>query len=322
MKGAISFKQVSKIFPPDTHAITDVNLDITEGEFMTVVGPSGCGKSTLLRMVAGLESPTSGKIEIFGKDAKKLLPQDRDLGMVFQNYALFPHLSVFDNIAYGLKVRHQSLPEIHQKVDRVAQKLEIADTLKRKPHQLSGGQRQRVALGRLLARDPGIHLFDEPLGNLDPQFRTGMRAELARLHQENPKSTLYVTHDQAEAMTLGHRICVLCNGRVLQIGTPEQIYQEPAHRFVATFLVLPVPSALMEELKDLLQGRLNLLLDRLGFLCLNLVYPTDPLPLGSDQKTGRYHRPKTARFVATPNGWKTSGITAWSNWQLRVSIFS
>jgi ABC-type sugar transport system ATPase subunit len=239
MKGAISFKQVSKIFPPDTHAITDVNLDITEGEFMTVVGPSGCGKSTLLRMVAGLESPTSGKIEIFGKDAKKLLPQDRNLGMVFQNYALFPHLSVFENIAYGLKVRHQSLPEIHQKVDRVAQKLEIADTLKRKPHQLSGGQRQRVALGRLLARDPGIHLFDEPLGNLDPQFRTGMRAELARLHQENPKSTLYVTHDQAEAMTLGHRICVLRNGRVLQIGTPEQIYQEPAHRFVATFFGSP-----------------------------------------------------------------------------------
>ena len=207
-------------------------------------------------------------------------------------------------------------------MDRVAQKLEIADTLKRKPHQLSGGQRQRVALGRLLARDPGIHLFDEPLGNLDPQFRTGMRAELARLHQENPKSTLYVTHDQAEAMTLGHRICVLHNGRVYRLARPNKFTRNQLIDLWLLFLVLPVPSALMEELKDPLQGRLNLLLDRLGFLCLNLVYPRDPLPLGSDQKTGRYHRPKTARFVATPNGWKTSGITAWSNWQLRVSIFS
>lgn len=239
MKGAISFKQVCKIFPPDTHALKDINLEIAEGEFMTVVGPSGCGKTTLLRMVAGLEQPTSGRIEIFGEDAKMLSPQDRDLGMVFQNYALFPHLSVFENIAYGLKVRHLSLPEINQKVDRVAQKLEITDTLKRKPHQLSGGQKQRVALGRLLARDPKIHLFDEPLGNLDPQFRTGMRVELARLHQENPKSTLYVTHDQTEAMTLGHRICVLQDGQVLQTGTPDEIYNQPAHRFVAEFFGTP-----------------------------------------------------------------------------------
>ena len=171
MKGAISFKEVSKIFPPDTHALKDINLEIAEGEFMAVVGPSGCGKTTLLRMVAGLEHPTSGKIEIFGEDAKMLSPQDRDLGLVFQNYALFPHLSVFENIAYGLKIRHLSFPEINQKVDRVAQKLEITDTLERKPHQLSGGQKQRVALGRLLARDPKIHLFDEPLGNLDPQIR-------------------------------------------------------------------------------------------------------------------------------------------------------
>ena len=239
MKGAISFKEVSKIFPPDTHALKDINLEIAEGEFMAVVGPSGCGKTTLLRMVAGLEHPTSGKIEIFGEDAKMLSPQDRDLGMVFQNYALFPHLSVFENIAYGLKIRHLSLPEINQIVDRVAQKLEITDTLKRKPHQLSGGQKQRVALGRLLARDPKIHLFDEPLGNLDPQFRTGMRAELARLHQENPRSTLYVTHDQTEAMTLGHRICVLQDGQVLQTGTPDEIYNQPAHRFVAEFFGTP-----------------------------------------------------------------------------------
>jgi len=239
MSSAISFNQVSKTFPPNVHALQSINLEVAEGEFLVVVGPSGCGKSTLLRLVAGLENQTHGSIDIFGKDSGQLAPQERDLGMVFQNYALFPHLSVFDNMAYGLQVRRESAPEIRNKVEGIAQKLEILEFLRRKPSQLSGGQRQRVALGRLLARDPKIHLFDEPLGNLDPQFRAGMRSELARLHQERPRTTIYVTHDQAEAMTLGQRICVLRKGEVLQVGTPEEIYDLPAHRFVAEFFGSP-----------------------------------------------------------------------------------
>jgi sn-glycerol 3-phosphate transport system ATP-binding protein len=237
--GAITFSQVCKVFPPKTNALQDIELDIQRGEIMVIVGPSGCGKTTLLRLVAGLEHTTSGEILISGKNANVLDPVERDVGMVFQNYALFPHLSVFDNIAYGLKVRKESQPEIRQKVERVSKKLEIQELLKRKPHQLSGGQRQRVALARLLARDPKIHLFDEPMGNLDPQFRIGMRSELAHLYAENPRTCIYVTHDQAEAMTLGHRICVLREGQVLQIGTPDEIYNQPAHRFVSEFFGTP-----------------------------------------------------------------------------------
>ncbi len=239
MSSAISFNQVTKVFPPKTTALDSIDLEVKEGEFMVVVGPSGCGKSTLLRLIAGLDEPSSGQILINGKDAKFMEPIQRDVGMVFQNYALFPHLSVFDNIAYGLKIRKESQPEIRQKVETVARKLDIQELLKRKPNQLSGGQRQRVALGRLLARDPKIHLFDEPMGNLDPQFRTAMRAELAHLHAESPRTCVYVTHDQAEAMTLGQRICVLRNGQILQIGTPDEIYNQPAHRFVAEFFGSP-----------------------------------------------------------------------------------
>jgi ABC-type sugar transport system ATPase subunit len=239
MSNAISFKGVSKVFPGGTHALRDIHFEVNEGEFMVVVGPSGCGKSTLLRLIAGLESQSSGQIDLFGKNADNLPPQQRDLGMVFQNYALFPHLSVFDNIAYGLKIRRESGPEIRQKVDSVARKLDILELLKRKPHQLSGGQRQRVALGRLLARNPKIHLFDEPLGNLDPQFRSVLRTELFELHRESSRTTVYVTHDQAEAMTLGQRICVLRKGQVLQTGSPDEIYNQPAHRFVAEFFGSP-----------------------------------------------------------------------------------
>jgi ABC-type sugar transport system ATPase subunit len=239
MSKAISFKEVSKEFPGGTHALRDINFEVNEGEFMVVVGPSGCGKSTILRLIAGLESQSSGQIDLFGKNAGDLSPQQRDLGMVFQNYALFPHLSVFDNIAYGLKIRRESGPEIRQKVDFVARKLDILELLQRKPHQLSGGQRQRVALGRLLARNPKIHLFDEPLGNLDPQFRSGLRTELYELHRDSSRTTVYVTHDQAEAMTLGQKVCVLRKGQVLQIGSPEEIYNHPTHRFVAEFFGSP-----------------------------------------------------------------------------------
>ncbi len=276
MSNAISFSQVDKVFPPMVHALRGLNLEIGENEFMVVVGPSGCGKSTLLRLIAGLEEPTGGSIHLHGKDASKMAPQDRDLGLVFQNYALFPHLSAFENMAYGLKARRESEPEIRKKVHTVAQKLDIADLLKRKPHQLSGGQRQRVALGRLLARDPRIHLFDEPLGNLDPQFRTSMRDELARLHREAPRTSVYVTHDQAEAMCLGQRICVLREGEVLQVGTPGEIYDSPTHRFTAEFFGSPGACSL--------HGRIERMNDHsLSFLSesLNLPLAKKDLPTGS-----------------------------------------
>jgi len=276
MSNAISFSQVDKVFPPMVHALRGLDLEIGENEFMVVVGPSGCGKSTLLRLIAGLEEPTGGTIHLHGKDASKMAPQDRDLGLVFQNYALFPHLSAFENMAYGLKARRESEPEIRQKVHTVAQKLDIADLLKRKPHQLSGGQRQRVALGRLLARNPRIHLFDEPLGNLDPQFRTSMRNELARLHREAPRTSVYVTHDQGEAMCLGQRICVLREGEVLQVGTPGEIYDSPTHRFTAEFFGSPGACSL--------HGRIERMNDHsLSFLSesLNLPLTGKNLPTGS-----------------------------------------
>ncbi len=239
MSCAISFQKVEKIFPPDVCALENINLDVADGERLVVVGPSGCGKSTLLRLVSGLEDLSKGSIHLFGKDCRGTPPGKRDIGMVFQNYALFPHLSAYENMAYGLRLRKESSYDIGKKIKEVAQNLSISELLQRKPHELSGGQRQRVALGRLLARDPKIHLFDEPLGNLDPQFRLGMRSELARLHEENPRPSLYVTHDQAEAMTLGQRICVLLDGQILQTGTPEEIYNTPNHRFVAQFFGSP-----------------------------------------------------------------------------------
>jgi multiple sugar transport system ATP-binding protein len=276
MSNAISFTQVDKVFPPMVHALRGLNLEIGENEFMVVVGPSGCGKSTLLRLIAGLEEPTAGSIHLHGKNASKLAPQERDLGLVFQNYALFPHLTAFDNMAYGLKARHEPEQEISQKVDTVAQKLNITDFLKRKPHQLSGGQRQRVALGRLLARDPRIHLFDEPLGNLDPQFRTSMRTELARLHREAPRTSVYVTHDQAEAMCLGQRICVLREGKILQVGTPEDIYDSPSHRFTAEFFGSPGACSLHGEIKKMND-------DSLSFISKYITLPLTErdLPIGS-----------------------------------------
>jgi ABC-type sugar transport system ATPase subunit len=239
MSCAISFQKVEKIFPPDVCALQNINLDVADGERLVVVGPSGCGKSTLLRLVSGLDDLSNGSIHLFGKDCRGTPPGKRDIGMVFQNYALFPHLSAYENMAYGLRLRKESSYDIGKKIKEVAQNLSISELLQRKPHELSGGQRQRVALGRLLARDPKIHLFDEPLGNLDPQFRLGMRSELARLHEENPRPSLYVTHDQAEAMTLGQRICVLLDGQILQTGTPEEIYNTPNHRFVAQFMGSP-----------------------------------------------------------------------------------
>jgi len=276
MSSAISFQSVEKTFSPNVRALDNINLEVNEGERVVVVGPSGCGKSTLLRLVSGLEYLSGGLIHLFGKDARELAPGKRGVGMVFQNYALFPHLTSFDNMAYGLKARKRSQSEIRNKVEEVAKKLQVLDLLKRKPHQLSGGQRQRIALGRLLARDPKIHLFDEPLGNLDPQFRQEMRSELARLHSENPRTSLYVTHDQAEAMTLGQKICVLHEGEIIQTGTPDEIYSTPNHRFVAQFFGSPGADCIHGKIERNAQD-----LPEFVFHSFRLPIPRKDLPNGS-----------------------------------------
>src|SRR5882672_785040 len=216
-----------------------VSINIDKGEFVVIVGPSGCGKSTLLRMVAGLEEITGGEIAIDGRVVNNLEPKDRDIAMVFQNYALYPHMNVYDNMAYGLKIRGMSKQEIDDRVREAGKILELGALLERKPRQLSGGQRQRVAMGRAIVRHPKVFLFDEPLSNLDAKLRVQMRFELQKLHRRLGVTSLYVTHDQVEAMTLGQRIIVMNAGRAEQIGTPAQIYANPATTFVASFMGSP-----------------------------------------------------------------------------------
>jgi sn-glycerol 3-phosphate transport system ATP-binding protein len=216
-----------------------VSMSIDEGEFVVIVGPSGCGKSTLLRMVAGLEEITGGEIAIAGRVVNQLEPKDRDIAMVFQNYALYPHMNVYDNMAYGLKIRGMPKEEIDSRVRDAGKILELGALLDRKPRQLSGGQRQRVAMGRAIVRHPKVFLFDEPLSNLDAKLRVQMRLELQKLHRRLGVTSLYVTHDQVEAMTLGQRIIVMNAGRAEQIGTPAQIYASPATAFVASFIGSP-----------------------------------------------------------------------------------
>ena len=223
----------------ETHAVKDVNLEIRDREFVVLVGPSGCGKTTTLRMVAGLEDITSGEIRIDEKVVNDLPPMDRDIAMVFQNYALYPHMSVYDNMAFGLKMRKFSRDEIEKRVRRSAEILGIQELLERRPRQLSGGQRQRVALGRAIVRDPRVFLFDEPLSNLDAKLRVQMRVELKRLHHRLETTAIYVTHDQVEAMTLGDRVVVMKDGLVQQVGEPLELYGKPANRFVASFIGSP-----------------------------------------------------------------------------------
>jgi multiple sugar transport system ATP-binding protein len=223
----------------DVHAVKDVNLDIRDREFVVLVGPSGCGKTTTLRMVAGLETITSGRILIDDILVNGLPPMDRDIAMVFQNYALYPHMSVFDNMAFGLKMRKFDKSDITKRVREVADILGIHDHLKRKPRQLSGGQRQRVALGRAIVRHPRVFLFDEPLSNLDAKLRVQMRVELKKLHDQLGTTAIYVTHDQVEAMTLGDRVVVMRDGWVQQIGEPMELYNQPVNRFVAGFIGSP-----------------------------------------------------------------------------------
>jgi ABC-type sugar transport system ATPase subunit len=235
----VSFHEVRKVFPGGTIAVDDLTCTVGDGEFIVLVGPSGCGKTTALRMVAGLEEPTSGAIAIGGDVVNGMPPRDRDIAMVFQSYALYPHKSVFENLAFGLRQHRVPKAEIVRRVKEVGSLLGLEELLARKPAQLSGGQRQRVAMGRALARDPRVYLLDEPLSNLDAQLRTHLRADLKHLHQRFPTTAIYVTHDQVEAMTLGDRIAVMNSGRLLQLGTPQEIYRHPANVFVAGFIGSP-----------------------------------------------------------------------------------
>ena len=235
----IRLEQVGKVYDGDVRAVDDVSLTIESGEFMVLVGPSGCGKSTLLRMIAGLEEVTEGEIWIGDREVARLAPRDRDIAMVFQNYALYPHMSVAKNLGYGLKVRKTPKDEIDRRVEEVARLLGLQDLLQRRPGALSGGQRQRVAMGRAIVREPAAFLMDEPLSNLDAKLRVDMRAELARLHDRLGITTVYVTHDQVEAMTLGSRVAVMRDGTVQQVDTPQSLYREPVNLFVAAFIGSP-----------------------------------------------------------------------------------
>ncbi len=236
---AIELDHVTKVFGDDVVAVDDVSLRIEDGEFLVLVGPSGCGKSTLLRMLAGLEEVTAGTVRIDGQDVTDLAPRHRDIAMVFQSYALYPHMTVRENLGYGLKVRRAPKAEARERVAEVAAMLGLEELLERKPAQLSGGQRQRVAMGRAIVRQPRAFLMDEPLSNLDAKLRVGMRASLAQLHARLGVTTIYVTHDQTEAMTLGQRVAVLRDGAVIQVDRPQELYGRPRNVFVAAFIGAP-----------------------------------------------------------------------------------
>jgi sn-glycerol 3-phosphate transport system ATP-binding protein len=255
---SIDFKDIRKSFGK-TEVVHGIDVAIRDGEFIVIVGPSGCGKSTLLRVVAGLETISSGEIAIGGKRVNELEPMDRNIAMVFQNYALYPHMTVFDNMAYGLKIARTPKPEIAERVAAVAKMLQLEDFLKRKPRELSGGQRQRVAMGRAIVRKPQVFLFDEPLSNLDAKLRVQMRLEIKGLQQQLGVTSLYVTHDQVEAMTLADRMIVMNAGRAEQIGAPLEVYARPATRFVAGFIGSPpmnfVSPAIFASLPETMRGR-------------------------------------------------------------------
>src|SRR5436190_798285 len=235
----IEIEHVSKVFAGDVYAVNDVSLRIDDGEFMVLVGPSGCGKSPLLRSIAGLEEVSAGRIVIGGRDVTDAAPRDRDIAMVFQSYALYPHMTVRQNLGYGLKVRKTAKDETARRVEEVARMLGLEELLDRRPAALSGGQRQRVAMGRAIVREPAAFLLDEPLSNLDAKLRTTMRAELSRLHERLGVTTVYVTHDQVEAMTLGQRVAVLRDGVVQQFDAPQELFRRPVNLFVAAFIGSP-----------------------------------------------------------------------------------
>ena len=245
---SLEFDDVSKIFGTSVWAVRDLTLTVRDGEFVVLVGPSGCGKTTALRMLAGLEQITAGEIRIGGVRVNDVPPRDRDIAMVFQNYALYPHMNVYDNIGYGLKVRRVPKAERRVRIEHAAAILGLTEQLKRKPRQLSGGQRQRVAMGRAIVRQPQAFLMDEPLSNLDARLRVQMRTEIARLQRELGVTTVYVTHDQVEAMTMADRVAVLRGGVLQQLDTPQRVYADPANLFVATFIGSPAMNVVEGEL--------------------------------------------------------------------------
>ncbi len=278
---SVRFDSVGKVYAPGSRALCDFSLDIEDGEFVVLVGPSGCGKSTTLRILAGLEEPTEGRVYIDGVDITDTEPSKRDIAMVFQNYALYPHMSVFDNMAFSLKMKKASKDSIKEAVEDAADILGISDYLGRKPRELSGGQRQRVAVGRAIVRHPKVFLFDEPLSNLDAKLRVQMRNELSRLHSRLKATMIYVTHDQAEAMTLGDRIVVLKDGFIQQVAPPLKVYDDPVNRFVAGFIGSPAMNFLACRVAS---GRLSAMGADLGGVsvpdgCYTMgIRPEDVLP--------------------------------------------
>ncbi|NLP62886.1 sn-glycerol-3-phosphate import ATP-binding protein UgpC [Paraburkholderia sacchari] len=292
---ALKLDGVRKSYDGKHTVLHSVSLDVADGEFVVLVGPSGCGKSTLLRMVAGLESLTGGTISIGERVVNTLEPKDRDIAMVFQNYALYPHMSVAQNMAYGLKIRGIERALIEPRVANAAKILELDKLLDRRPRDLSGGQRQRVAMGRAIVREPSVFLFDEPLSNLDAKLRVQMRFEIQRLHQRLKTTSLYVTHDQVEAMTLGQRIVVMNGGHIEQIGVPSEVYEAPASEFVAGFMGAPA--------MNLLKGRLS---NDLG--CFEVAGNGPRLPIGADG--GALQLDASVRAKLVPGGEYTLGVRA------------
>src|SRR3981081_2469465 len=271
----VALRNIVKTFDK-TPAVQGIDLDIADREFIVLVGPSGCGKSTTLRMIAGLEEATSGEIYIGDQLVNDVPPKDRDIAMVFQNYALYPHMTVYENMSFGLTLQEIPKPEIKERVENAARILDITELLGRRPKQLSGGQRQRVAMGRAIVRNPKVFLFDEPLSNLDAKLRVQMRIEIKKVHQKVRTTTVYVNPDQGEAMTLADRVVVMNHGRIEQIGTPNDLYHNPATRFVAGFIGSPAMNFMPCGLEDV-GGRLNIrLTDRISF----------PLP---PNRAARYH---------------------------------
>jgi ABC-type sugar transport system ATPase subunit len=248
--------RLNKVYPNGVHSLKDVSLDIHSGEFIVLVGPSGCGKSTLLRTLAGLENSTSGVISIGGKRVSDLHPSQRGIAMVFQDYALYPHMTVYENLAFGLRIKKYKSMEIQKKIHHISEILALTPLLQRKPSQLSGGQRQRVAIGRALVKEPAVFLLDEPLSNLDTQLRVQTRLEIAALHRKIGSTTIYVTHDQEEAMTLGDRIAVLSRGELQQFDSPTQLYEKPRNRFTASFLGAPKMNFIEGQLRTVCGKRI------------------------------------------------------------------
>jgi multiple sugar transport system ATP-binding protein len=244
----VALEALEKVYPDGTRAVEQLDLEITDGEFMVFVGPSGCGKTSVLRMVAGLEEITGGVVRIGGRVVNDLLPKQRDIAMVFQNYALYPHMDGYDNMAFGLRRRHMPKPEIDQRVRGAATTLGLGDVLRKKPRTLSGGQRQRVAMGRAVVREPQVFLMDEPLSNLDAKLRVEMRAEILRIQRDLGVTTIYVTHDQTEAMTMGDRVAVMRRGVLQQVDRPQRIYERPANLFVAEFIGSPAMNLIEADL--------------------------------------------------------------------------